>query len=197
MTNKKNRILLIDNYDSFTYNLVQAFQAEAAEVLVYRNDKIDIDAAQKEEPTHLVISPGPGSPENAGNSIKLIDAFFQDIPILGVCLGHQCLVKYFGGNIVRADRLMHGKASKINHDEKTIFKNMPNPFIAGRYHSLSAEFQSVPDILKITATANSQEIMGVRHKELPIEGVQFHPESILTPDGQKIIQNFLKITADE
>lgn len=197
MTTKNNRILLIDNYDSFTYNLVQAFKAEAVEVLVYRNDKIDIDAAQKEEPTHLVISPGPGSPENAGNSIKLIDAFFQDIPILGVCLGHQCLVKYFGGNIVRADRLMHGKASKINHDEKTIFKNIPNPFIAGRYHSLSAEFQSVPDILKITATANSQEIMGVRHKELPIEGVQFHPESILTPDGQKIIQNFLKITADD
>jgi len=197
MTNKKSRILLIDNYDSFTYNLVQAFQTEAVDVIVYRNDKIDIDAAKKEEPTHLVISPGPGSPENAGNSNRLIEAFFQDIPILGVCLGHQCLVKFFGGNIVRADRLMHGKTSEVNHDENTIFKNVPNPFIAGRYHSLSAELKSIPDTLKVTATSNSQEIMGVRHKHLPIEGVQFHPESILTPDGQKIIQNFLKIRADE
>ena len=197
MTNKKSRILLIDNYDSFTYNLVQAFQTEAVDVIVYRNDKIDIDAAKKEEPTHLVISPGPGSPENAGNSNRLIEAFFQEIPILGVCLGHQCLVKFFGGNIVRADRLMHGKTSEVNHDENTIFKNVPNQFIAGRYHSLSAELKSIPDTLKVTATSNSQEIMGVRHKHLPIEGVQFHPESILTPDGQKIIQNFLKIRADE
>ena len=197
MIHKKSRILLIDNYDSFTYNLVQAFQAEAVEVMVYRNDKIDIARAQKLEPTHLVISPGPGSPDNAGNSVNLIDSFAQDIPILGVCLWHQCLVKYFGGKIIRADRLMHGKASKVNHDEKTIFKNLSNPFVAGRYHSLSAEKQSIPDVLKITAMTDSQEIMGVRHKELPIEGVQFHPESILTPDGQKIIQNFLKIDAHD
>ncbi|MFQ3333820.1 MAG: anthranilate synthase/aminodeoxychorismate synthase-like glutamine amidotransferase [Woeseiaceae bacterium] len=197
MTETKNRILLIDNYDSFTYNLVQAFQAEEAQVVVYRNDKIGVADALKEKPSHLVISPGPGNPENAGNSIKLIEAFYEKIPILGVCLGHQCLVQYFGGNIIRAKQLMHGKASKINHDEKTIFRNLPNPFIAGRYHSLSVEALSVPDLLEVTATTDNQEIMGIRHRNLPIEGVQFHPESILTPDGSIIIRNFLGIDNNE
>ena len=197
MTETKNRILLIDNYDSFTYNLVQAFQAEEAQVVVYRNDKIGVADALKEKPSHLVISPGPGNPENAGNSIKLIEGFYEKIPILGVCLGHQCLVQYFGGNIIRAKQLMHGKASKINHDEKTIFRNLPNPFIAGRYHSLSVEALSVPDLLEVTATTDNQEIMGIRHRNLPIEGVQFHPESILTPDGSIIIRNFLGIDNNE
>ena len=151
MNNQKTRILLIDNYDSFTYNLVQAFQSEGADVLVYRNDKIDIESAKNIEPTHIVISPGPGNPQNAGVSIKIIEAFHRQLPILGVCLGHQCLVQFFGGEIIRAETLMHGKTSQVNHDASTIFKGISTPFIAGRYHSLSVDVDSLPDELVISA----------------------------------------------
>ena len=193
MNNQKTRILLIDNYDSFTYNLVQAFQSEGADVLVYRNDKIDIESAKNIEPTHIVISPGPGNPQNAGVSIKIIEAFHRKLPILGVCLGHQCLVQFFGGEIIRAETLMHGKTSQVNHDASTIFKGISTPFIAGRYHSLSVDVDSLPDELVISAQTDIGEIMGVRHKSLPLEGVQFHPESILTPDGPTLLRNFLRM----
>ena len=188
----KQRILLIDNYDSFTYNLVQAFQVENAEVLVYRNDEIDIQSISDINPTHIVISPGPGNPKNAGISIKVIESFYQTHPILGVCLGHQCLVEFFGGKIIRAEKLMHGKTSQIEHDNQTIFKNMSQPFTAGRYHSLSADKSSMPHQLQVSAKTEEGEIMGVRHEFFPIEGVQFHPESILTPEGPRLVHNFLR-----
>lgn len=192
MSGNEHRILLIDNYDSFTYNLVQAFQVENAEVLVYRNDEIDVQSISDINPTHIVISPGPGNPKNAGISIKVIESFYQTIPILGVCLGHQCLVEFFGGKIIRAEKLMHGKTSQIEHDNQTIFRNMPIPFIAGRYHSLSANKNSMPRQLLVSAKTKEGEIMGVRHESFPIEGVQFHPESILTPEGPKLLRNFLR-----
>jgi len=192
MSGNEHRILLIDNYDSFTYNLVQAFQVENAEVLVYRNDEIDVQSISDINPTHIVISPGPGNPKNAGISIKVIESFYQTIPILGVCLGHQCLVEFFGGKIIRAEKLMHGKTSQIEHDNHTIFRNMPIPFTAGRYHSLSADKNSMPRQLLVSAKTNEGEIMGVRHESFPIEGVQFHPESILTPEGPKLLRNFLR-----
>ena len=185
------RILLIDNYDSFTYNLVQAFAALGAEVLVYRNDQIDVDKALSLNVSHLVISPGPGRPEAAGVSMAMIEAFATRTPVLGVCLGHQSIVQQFGGRIIRAERLMHGKTSMINHDDKTIFSGMPQPFQAGRYHSLCAEQASLPDVFEISARTEEGGIMGVRHRELPIEGVQFHPESVLTPDGEILMNNFL------
>jgi anthranilate synthase/aminodeoxychorismate synthase-like glutamine amidotransferase len=187
------RMLLIDNYDSFTYNLVQAFAALGAEVLVYRNDAITVDAALRLEPTHLVISPGPGRPEDAGVSLAMIAAFADRVPILGVCLGHQSLVSHFGGDIVRAERLMHGKTSMAKHDGKTIFDGLPQPVEVGRYHSLCAEHESLPDVLELTAETDRGEIMGVRHKELPLEGVQFHPESVLTPEGDHLMANFLRM----
>jgi anthranilate synthase/aminodeoxychorismate synthase-like glutamine amidotransferase len=174
------RMLLIDNYDSFTYNLVQAFAAQGAEVMVYRNDAITVDEAVALEPTHLVISPGPGRPGS--------------IPVLGVCLGHQSLVQHFGGDIVRAERLMHGKTSMAKHDGKTIFDGLPQPFEVGRYHSLCAEQESLPDVLELTAETERGEIMGVRHKTLPLEGVQFHPESVLTPEGDRLMANFMRMT---
>jgi len=186
------RMLLIDNYDSFTYNLVQAFAAMGADVLVYRNDAITVDNALQLEPTHLVISPGPGRPEDAGVSLAMIDAFAGRVPMLGVCLGHQCLVSHFGGDIVRAERLMHGKTSMAKHDGKTIFDGLSQPFEVGRYHSLCAEHHSLPDVLELTAETDRGEIMGVRHKELPLEGVQFHPESVLTPEGDQLMANFLR-----
>ncbi len=189
------RILLIDNYDSFTYNLVQAFAAKGAEVLVYRNDAITLDAALKLEPSHLVISPGPGRPEDAGISMAMIAAFAEQVPLLGVCLGHQCLVSHFGGKIVRADRLMHGKTSRVSHDARTVYEGMPQPFEAGRYHSLSAERRSLPAALEVTAETEQGEIMGVRHTSLPLEGVQFHPESVLTPEGDRLMANFLRMTS--
>ncbi len=189
------RILLIDNYDSFTYNLVQAFAAMGAEVLVYRNDAIGVTDAAARAPTHLVISPGPGRPENAGVSIAMIEAFAGRIPILGVCLGHQCLVRHFGGEIVRAERLMHGKTSQVTHDGRTIYAGLSQPFEAGRYHSLSAEEQTMPDVLALSAKTERGEIMGVRHRTLPIEGVQFHPESVLTPEGETLMANFLALDA--
>jgi len=189
------RILLIDNYDSFTYNLVQAFRAQGAEVLIYRNDKIDVSDALALEPTHLVISPGPGHPRDAGNSLAMIAAFAEHTPVLGVCLGHQCIVSHFGGEIVRADRLMHGKTSFVQHDNKTLFAGLPAPFEAGRYHSLIAAPADLPTSLQVSAQTDQGEIMGVRHRELPVEGVQFHPESILTPNGDTLMANFMRIKA--
>jgi len=185
------RLLLIDNYDSFTYNLVQAFLVLDAEVSVHRNDAIDVSEAAKLNPTHLVISPGPGRPEHAGRSLAMLETFAGRIPVLGVCLGHQCIVQHFGGEIVAAGVLMHGKTSRVEHDGFTLYRGLPSPFVAGRYHSLAANRRGVPDTLHVSATTDVNEIMGVRHKELPIEGVQFHPESVLTPDGQKLLENFL------
>jgi len=190
------RILLIDNYDSFTYNLVQAFAARGAEVLVHRNDTLSVAEAIALQPTHLVISPGPGRPENAGQSLAMIDAFAGDIPMLGVCLGHQCLVQSFGGDIVRAERLMHGKTSMVSHDSGAIFTGMSQPFEAGRYHSLCVEKDSLPGELVVTAQTERGEIMGVRHKTLALEGVQFHPESVLTPEGETLMENFVRMKSD-
>jgi anthranilate synthase/aminodeoxychorismate synthase-like glutamine amidotransferase len=188
-------MLLIDNYDSFTYNLVQAFAAQGAEVLVYRNDAIDVASAIALEPTHLVVSPGPGRPEDAGVSLAMINAFSERIPLLGVCLGHQCLVHHFGGAIVRAGRLMHGKTSMVKHDGRNLFRGLSQPFEAGRYHSLCAEHNSLPAVLELTAETEQNEIMGVRHRTLPLEGVQFHPESVLTPEGKQLMANFLRLGA--
>jgi len=188
------RILLIDNYDSFTYNLVQAFAADGAEVQVFRNDAIGTDEAVALEPTHLVISPGPGRPEDAGSSLDMIATFSEQIPLLGVCLGHQCLVSYFGGSIVRAERLMHGKTSLVQHDDGSLFAGISQPFEAGRYHSLCAEPKTLPAVLKLTAKTERGEIMGVCHKSLPLNGVQFHPESVLTPQGSKLLANFMRMS---
>ena len=189
------RILLIDNYDSFTYNLVQAFRAQGAEVLVYRNDAIGVEQAMVLEPTHLVISPGPGRPDDAGVSIAMIAAFAGRVPVLGVCLGHQSLVQHFGGRIVRAPRLMHGKTSPVTHDGRTLFEGLPQPLEVGRYHSLCAEPGSLPDVLEVSAQTDQGEIMGVRHREFAVEGVQFHPESVLTPDGDRLLANFMRMQA--
>ena len=186
------RMLLIDNYDSFTYNLVQAFAAMGASVMVYRNDAITVEEALALEPTHLVISPGPGRPEDAGLSLAMIEAFAGRVPILGVCLGHQSIVQQHGGRIVRAERLMHGKTSMVKHDGESIFAGLSNPFEVGRYHSLCAEEESLPRDLVVTAQTDRGEIMGVRHKTLQIEGVQFHPESILTPEGDALMANFMR-----
>jgi len=194
LKNNNARILLIDNYDSFTYNLVQAFAAQGAEVLVYRNDTIDAESALALEPTHLVISPGPGRPEEAGVSLAMIEIFAEKLPMLGVCLGHQCLVSHYGGDIVRAERLMHGKTSMVKHDNKTVFEGLSEPFEAGRYHSLCANHDSLPECLELTAQTDRGEIMGVRHKDLPLEGVQFHPESVLTPEGDKLMKNFIRMS---
>ena len=186
------RLLLIDNYDSFTYNLVQAFMVLGAEVLVHRNDSITVDQAKSLKPTHLCISPGPGTPYDAGVSMRMIEAFAGEIPVFGVCLGHQSLVEVFGGKVVRAGRLMHGKTSLVHHDGQSIMKNMPEPFEAGRYHSLIAQPDTLPDTLEVTARTDEGEIMGVRHKTLNVEGVQFHPESVLTPQGPVLMGNFLQ-----
>ena len=197
MTDKQDfghvRMLLIDNYDSFTYNLVQAFAAHGADVTVPRNDAITVAEALELDLTHLVISPGPGRPEDAGVSLDMIEAFAGKIPILGVCLGHQSIVQQQGGAIVRAERLMHGKTSMVKHDGKTIFDGLSNPFEVGRYHSLCAEEETLPDSLEITAQTERGEIMGVRHRTLPIEGVQFHPESVLTPEGDRLMMNFMRM----
>jgi len=189
------RLLLIDNYDSFTYNLVQAFLVLGAKVLVRRNDRVTVSEAFELAPTHLCISPGPGTPGDAGVSKEMIEAFAGRAPVLGVCLGHQSLIEVFGGTVVRAGRLMHGKTSPVRHDGRGVFAGLPDPFEAGRYHSLIAERNAVPDALTVTAWTAEGEIMGVRHRELPIEGVQFHPESILTPDGPRLMENFLGLTS--
>ena len=187
------RMLLIDNYDSFTYNLVQAFAAHGAEVLVYRNDRITVGEGLALLPTHLVISPGPGRPDDAGVSLDMIAAFAGVAPVLGVCLGHQSIVQQQGGEIVRAERLMHGKTSTIRHDGKTLFEGISQPFVVGRYHSLCARTDSLPDTLEITAETDDGVIMGVRHKTLKVEGVQFHPESVLTPEGETLMTNFMRM----
>lgn len=193
MSNQETvRLLLIDNYDSFTYNLVQAFMVLGAEVLVHRNDSITVDQAKSLQPSHLCISPGPGTPYDAGVSMRMIEEFAGEVPIFGVCLGHQSLVEVFGGKVVRAGRLMHGKTSLVHHDGQSILKNMPEPFEAGRYHSLIAQPDSLPDALQVTARTDEGEIMGVRHKTFNIEGVQFHPESVLTPHGPVLMGNFLQ-----
>ncbi len=186
------RLLLIDNYDSFTYNLVQAFLVLGADVRVHRNDEITVDAAQAMAPTHLCISPGPGVPCDAGVSEDMIRAFTGRVPVLGVCLGHQALVEVYGGRIVRAERLMHGKASQVLHDGKGLYAGVPNPFPAGRYHSLIARREEVPEEFEVTAWTEEGEVMGVRHREHAAEGVQFHPESILTPDGPTLLGAFLR-----
>jgi para-aminobenzoate synthetase component 2 len=186
------RLLLIDNYDSFTYNLVQGFLVLGAEVLVYRNDAITLDMARALEPTHLCISPGPGTPAQAGVSMPMIRCFAGRIPVFGVCLGHQSIVEVFGGRIVRAPRLMHGKTSPIEHDRLGVYEQVPDECEVGRYHSLIAAPESIPPQLQVSARTAAGEIMGVRHRQWLVEGVQFHPESILTPDGPLMMRNFLR-----
>ena len=184
-------ILLIDNYDSFTYNLAHLFGELGAEVVVRRNDAIDADEAERLAPSHLVISPGPGRPEDAGVSVELVKRL--RVPTLGVCLGHQAIVAAFGGEIGQARRLVHGKASPIEHDGRGLFHGLPESFEAGRYHSLAAT--SVPECLEVSASCAEGEVMGVRHRELPVDGVQFHPESVLTPVGPQLARNFLERAA--
>ena len=184
-------ILMIDNYDSFTYNLVQYLGEMGADLQVYRNDKITVSEIEALKPDRIIVSPGPCTPKEAGVSVETIKHFAGKVPILGVCLGHQSIGYAFGGDIVRAGRLMHGKTSMIHHDGKGVFKGLPNPFQAIRYHSLVIERSTMPSCLEITAETDIGEIMGVRHKELSIEGVQFHPESILTEHGMDLLRNFV------
>jgi anthranilate synthase/aminodeoxychorismate synthase-like glutamine amidotransferase len=186
-------LLVIDNYDSFTYNLVQYFGELGADPQVKRNDAITPDEVEKMKPQKIVISPGPGRPEEAGISMELVRKFGGKIPILGVCLGHQCMGEVYGGKVVRAGRLMHGKTSPIQHDGKGVFQGLPNPFEATRYHSLIVEKNSVPSCLEVCAETAEGEIMGLRHREYPVHGVQFHPESILSKEGKDLLANFLKI----
>ena len=195
MSRTATRLLLIDNYDSFTYNLVQAFLVLDAEVLVYRNDEIDVAAARALAPTHLCISPGPGTPQQAGVSMEMIRAFAGQVPIFGVCLGHQSVVEAFGGKVVRAARLMHGKTSRVAHDGAGVFAGVPEGCEVGRYHSLIAESALLPDTLAVTARTAENEIMGVRHRRWPLHGVQFHPESFLTLEGPQLLRNFIEIPA--
>ena len=184
-------IVIIDNYDSFTYNIVQTIGGLGVDVKVFRNDAVDVSYIEGLKPDRLLISPGPCTPSKAGISIEAIRYFASRIPILGVCLGHQSIGDAFGGETVRAARLMHGKTSLITHDGKGVFTDLPNPFEAMRYHSLVVAEATLPDCLEITAKSEEGELMGLRHKELPIEGVQFHPESIMTPDGVQLLKNFL------
>lgn len=187
-------ILVIDNYDSFTYNLVQYLGEIGEEVEVYRNDKITIQEIEALRPDHILISPGPCTPNEAGISLELIEAFKGKIPIFGVCLGHQAIGQAFGGDVIRAERLMHGKTSLIEHDGKTVFEGIAQPFTATRYHSLIVKRETLPDCLEISAQTKEGEIMGLRHKEYPIEGVQFHPESIITDHGHQLLRNFIHST---
>jgi len=186
-------LLMIDNYDSFTYNLVQYFGELGEDVRVFRNNKITLDEIAALKPDRIVISPGPCTPNEAGISVETIRRFGGKVPLLGVCLGHQSIGAAFGGEIIRAPRLMHGKTSLIHHDGRTLFEGLPNPFEATRYHSLLIRKETKPDCLEVTAWTDTGEIMGVRHKELLIEGVQFHPESILTLAGKDLLRNFLKL----
>lgn len=186
-------LLVIDNYDSFTYNLVQYFGELGANTLVKRNDEITPDEIAALKPERIVISPGPCTPKEAGISNDVILRFGKEMPVLGVCLGHQCMGAVFGGDVIRATRLMHGKTSPIHHDNKGVFADLPNPFEATRYHSLIVKRETFPACLEITAETAEKEIMGLRHRELPIHGVQFHPESILTTEGKKLLANFLKL----
>lgn len=185
-------LLVIDNYDSFTYNLVQYFGELGAEMKVIRNDELTVDEIESLAPDKIVISPGPCTPNEAGVSVEVVKRFGGKIPILGVCLGHQSIAQAFGGDVVRADRLMHGKTSMMEHDGKSVFKGLPQPFEATRYHSLIVQKDTLPDCLEITAWTQEGEIMGLQHKEHEIHGVQFHPESILTAEGKNLLANFLK-----
>ncbi len=189
-------LLMIDNYDSFTYNLVQYFLEIGAEVDVVRNDKLDIADIERMAPDHLVISPGPCTPNEAGISVEAIKHFAGKIPLLGICLGHQSITAAFGGKVVRADKLMHGKTSMIAHDGSGLYAGIDNPFEATRYHSLIAERSSLPDCLKVTAWTDGDLIMGIEHRELPVWGLQFHPESILTSAGMQLLRNFLTMSSE-
>lgn len=184
-------ILVIDNYDSFTYNLVQYLGELGEEIVVHRNDEIDLDGIAKLAPDHILISPGPCTPNEAGISLALLERFKGEIPIFGVCLGHQSIGQAFGGDVIRADQMMHGKTSEITHDGRTVFEGLPSPFTATRYHSLIVKRDTLPDCLEISAETEDGIIMGLRHKEYVIEGVQFHPESIMTDNGLRILRNFL------
>ena len=186
-------ILMIDNYDSFTYNLYPYFGVLGVEVEVRRNDRISLDEIEGMKPERIVISPGPGTPQSAGITISVIERFHRQVPLLGVCLGHQAIGAAFGGRVVHATRLMHGKVSEIKHDGKSIFHGVPDPFTATRYHSLAVERESLPVCLEVSAVAEDGEIRGLRHREDTVEGVQFHPESILTPEGMNILKNFLQL----
>ncbi|MFP3880807.1 MAG: anthranilate synthase component II [Actinomycetota bacterium] len=196
-----SHVLVVDNYDSFTYNLVQAFLVTGAGVTVAYNDDITPARADEIDPTHLVISPGPGRPEDAGASVEIIRHFSGRIPTLGVCLGHQAIGVAFGGSVDSATKLMHGKSSEVYHDRRSVFSGLPNPFVGGRYHSLAVSEVELPEEMLISAYTSDGEIMGIRHKELPVEGVQFHPESVLTPLGDRLIANFMGLrvrgTSDE
>lgn len=185
-------ILMIDNYDSFTFNIVQYLGQMGEDVRVYRNDKITLDEIRKLRPEAIFLSPGPCSPKEAGITVDVIRAFYNLLPLMGICLGHQSIGYAFGGDIVRAERIMHGKVSPVQHDGKTLFAGLPNPFTAGRYHSLVVKPETLPSCLEISAQTAEGEIMGLRHKEYPVEGIQFHPESVLTPQGKRILRNFLK-----
>jgi anthranilate synthase/aminodeoxychorismate synthase-like glutamine amidotransferase len=194
-TRSQPRLLLIDNYDSFTYNLVQAFMVLGADVRVIRNDEISVEAAKQLDITHLCISPGPGTPRDAGVSMAMIRGFAGRLPIFGVCLGHQAITEAFGGEVVRAPRLMHGKTSFVKHDGRTVFEGLSQPCEVGRYHSLIAAPASIPAELEVSAITAEGEIMGIRHRRFVIEGVQFHPESVLTPQGPQLMGNFLRLTS--
>jgi len=189
-------VLLIDNYDSFTYNLVQCIGSIDAncDVIVRRNDQIELADVDSLGPAHVIISPGPGTPDNAGASMDIIRHVAGKVPVLGVCLGHQCIAQAFGGKVVRASRLMHGKTSRIRHDRMKIFRDVACPFVATRYHSLTVERESIPEDFDISAwTEDQNEVMGIRHRRMPIDGVQFHPESFLTDEGPRIVRNFLEL----
>ncbi len=192
MTKTPNKVLVIDNYDSFTWNIVQYLQVLNADVHVFRNDKITIGEIQEMSPDRILVSPGPCDPDKAGVSLEVIEYFQGRIPIFGVCLGHQSIGQAFGGRVIRAKRLMHGKTSQINHNNVGVFYGLPNPFLATRYHSLAVERETLPDCLEITAWTDDGEIMGLRHKEMRVEGVQFHPESILSESGMELLANFLE-----
>ena len=189
-------ILMIDNYDSFTYNLVQAFRELGADMQVVRNDKIDVDGIRALAPAALILSPGPGNPDSAGVTLDAIRAFAGQVPLFGVCLGHQSIAQAFGGKIVHAKKLMHGKTSRVHHDGRGVFAGLPQDFVAMRYHSLAVERETLPDCFQISAEADDGEIMGLRHRTLPIESVQYHPESIGTPEGMRQMRNFIEMVGD-
>ena len=190
-------ILLIDNYDSFTYNLVQMMEYLSQEVGVFRNDRVDMGSIRTLAPSALVISPGPGSPDRAGISMEAVRSLGPEMPVLGVCLGHQAIAETYGGRVVRAHRIMHGKRSTVFHDGKSLFRELPNPFQAVRYHSLIVEPDSVPPCLEVSAWTREGEVMGLRHREFQVEGVQFHPESILTEGGEQILKNFVGLCSGQ
>ncbi|MEN6622050.1 MAG: aminodeoxychorismate/anthranilate synthase component II [Smithella sp.] len=187
-------ILMIDNYDSFTFNIVQYLEQMGENVRVFRNDRITLEEISRLNPQLIFLSPGPRSPREAGITVEVIRKFYMSIPIMGICLGHQSIGFAFGGEIVRARQIMHGKTSLMRNDGKTIFAGLPNPFSAGRYHSLVVKRETLPDCLEVSAETEDGEIMGLRHRQYPVEGIQFHPESVLTPQGKRIIRNFLKYT---